>query len=77
METFWTPNDEQLLGLANGYHDDPRFRANFDKIDPNLAGFIREAVKAYVKKGHRFLGLHRFFFRNMKRTLGSLGGADK
>lgn len=50
METFWTPNDEQLLGLANGYHDDPRFKANFDKIDPNLARFIREAVKAYVKK---------------------------
>jgi DNA-binding transcriptional MerR regulator len=50
MDYFWTPNEEQLLGLANGYNDDPRFKANFDKIDPNLAAFVREAVKAYLKK---------------------------
>jgi len=50
MDYFWTPNEEQLLGLANGYNDDPRFKARFDKIDPNLAAFVREAVKAYLKK---------------------------
>jgi MerR family transcriptional regulator, thiopeptide resistance regulator len=50
MDYFWTPNEEQLLGLANGYNDDQRFMASFDKIDPNLAAFIREAVKAYLKK---------------------------
>jgi DNA-binding transcriptional MerR regulator len=50
MDYFWTPNKEQLLGLANGYNDDPRFKASFDKIDPNLAAFIREAVKVYIKK---------------------------
>lgn len=50
MEYFWTPNDTQLLGLADGYNDDPRFKANFDKIDPNLAEFMREAVKVYVTK---------------------------
>ncbi len=49
IEYFWVPNDEQLLGLAEGYNTDPRFKANFDKIDPGLAGFMREAVKAYVK----------------------------
>jgi DNA-binding transcriptional MerR regulator len=48
MEYFWSPNDEQLLGLADLYNDDQRFKANFDKIDPNLAGFVREAVKVYV-----------------------------
>ena len=50
MEYFWVPNEAQLLGLADGYNDDPRFKANFDKIHPDLAAFIREAVKAYVKK---------------------------
>ena len=50
IEYFWIPKDEQLLGLANSYNDDPRFKANFDKIHPKLAGFILEAVKVYVAK---------------------------
>ena len=49
MQNFWSPNDEQLVGLANGYSEDARFRVNFDKIHPKLAGFMREAVKAYVQ----------------------------
>ncbi len=48
IENFWTPTDQQLLGLADVYNDDPRFKANFDKIHPQLAGFIREAVRAYL-----------------------------
>ena len=48
IEYFWIPNDDQLLGLANGYNDDPRFKANFDKIHPQFAEFMREAVKVYV-----------------------------
>lgn len=48
MEYFWIPDLDQLLALANGYNDDPRFRANFDKMHPQLAEFIREAVKVYV-----------------------------
>ena len=50
MDYFWTPNLEQLLGLANGYNDDPRFKANFDKMNPKLAEFMLEAVKVYVAK---------------------------
>jgi DNA-binding transcriptional MerR regulator len=50
MQNFWSPNDEQLLGLADLYNDDPRFKANYDKVDPKLAGFMREAVKVYVKR---------------------------
>ena len=46
---FWVPNETQLVGLAEGYNDDPRFKANFDKIHPELAAFIREAVRVYVK----------------------------
>ena len=49
MDYFWTPNLEQLLGLADLYNDDPRFRANYDKVDPRLAPFMREAVNIYVK----------------------------
>jgi DNA-binding transcriptional MerR regulator len=48
LEYFWTPNDEQLLGLANLYNDDPRFKANFDKVDPGLAEFMRAAVEVYI-----------------------------
>ena len=49
MGYFWTPNDEQLLGLANMYNDDPRFKANFDNAHPHLAAFMRSAVKVYVE----------------------------
>lgn len=49
LDYFWTPNLGQLLELANGYQDDPRFKANFDKMDPNLAGFMSEAVRVYVE----------------------------
>jgi hypothetical protein len=48
LEYFWTPNLDQLLALANGYNDEPRFKANFDKMHPGLAEFMREAVSVYV-----------------------------
>lgn len=49
IEYFWTPNLDQLLGLAEVYNADPRFKANFDKVDPRLAAFMKEAVKIYVE----------------------------
>ena len=49
LQHFWSPNDEQLLGLVDVYNDDPRFRANYDKFAPGLSEFMREAVRAYVK----------------------------
>ena len=49
MDYFWTPKLDQLLALANGYNDDPRFKANFDKMHPQLAEFMREAVMVYVE----------------------------
>ena len=50
MDYFWTPSLDKLLGLANGYNDDPRFKAYFDKMHPQLAEFMREAVKVYVER---------------------------
>jgi DNA-binding transcriptional MerR regulator len=49
MNYFWTPDITQLPGLADLYNDDPRFKKNFDKIHLDLASFVREAVKIYVK----------------------------
>jgi DNA-binding transcriptional MerR regulator len=51
MQYFWSPNDEQLLALAKGYNDDPRFLANFEAMKPGLAAFMREAVEVYVNSG--------------------------
>ncbi len=48
MDYFWTPNLEQLLALASGYNDDPKFKASFDKMHPQLASFMLEAVTVYV-----------------------------
>ena len=53
LEYFWTPKLDQLLALANGYNDDPRFKANFDKMHPQLAEFMREAVKRLCGKSKR------------------------
>ena len=50
LDYFWTPDLDQLHGLAELYIADARFKANFDKIDPRLAAFMREAVEAYVKR---------------------------
>ncbi len=50
IEYFWNPNDDQLLGLADLYNDDPRFKQNFDKFDPRLTEFMREAVAIYVQR---------------------------
>ena len=50
MDYFWTPDPEQLIGLSELYNSDARFKANFDKIDPRLAEFMREAVKIYVNR---------------------------
>jgi DNA-binding transcriptional MerR regulator len=48
MLYFWSPTDEQLVALADGYNDDPRFRANFEAMQPGLAAFMGAAVREYV-----------------------------
>ncbi|MFI9239127.1 MerR family transcriptional regulator [Streptomyces sp. NPDC053079] len=45
---FWTPNADAYKGLGQTYVDDPRFRANFDKIADGLAGYQRDAMVAYA-----------------------------
>jgi len=48
MDYFWTPNEAQLLGLAEGDNTDPRFKANFDRMHPELAAFVLAAVKVHL-----------------------------
>ena len=49
MDYFWTPSLDQLLGLASMYGQSPDFKANFDAMHPDLADFMKEAVKVYVE----------------------------
>jgi DNA-binding transcriptional MerR regulator len=48
MQSFWSPTDEQLLGLADLYNGDERFRANYENLAPGLAAFMRTAIQNYV-----------------------------
>jgi MerR family transcriptional regulator, thiopeptide resistance regulator len=49
MRYFYEPTPEILLGLSQGYVEDPEFNATFQRIHPELAGFMREAVKIYCQ----------------------------
>jgi DNA-binding transcriptional MerR regulator len=49
LRYFYEPPTEVLLGLGDMYNDHPDFRANFDRITPELAPFMREAIMVYVK----------------------------
>ena len=50
LSYFWTPKIDQLQGLADTYHLDARFKANFDAFHPDLAVFMGQAVKVYVRR---------------------------
>lgn len=50
MSNFWTPSLDQLVPLAESYGADPRFKVNFDAMHPELAAFMGEAVRIYVKR---------------------------
>jgi DNA-binding transcriptional MerR regulator len=49
LRYFYEPTTEILLGLADGYNDDPRFAAFFERIHPDLADFMRQAIKIYCE----------------------------
>ena len=48
VSRYWTPNRESYTGLGELYVQDPRFRSNYDKTDPRLAEFMRDAIAAYA-----------------------------
>lgn len=50
LRYFYEPPVEVLRGLGDLYNDHPEFRANFDRMDPRLAPFMREAIQIYVER---------------------------
>lgn len=54
LSFFWnryTP--EAHAGLARMYESDPRFTAYYDKMQPGLAAFLKEAVLVYTEREKR------------------------
>lgn len=50
---YWTPEmmtDEAHIGLVEGYSQDERFTAYYEKIAPGCAGFFAQAIRAYYGK---------------------------
>jgi DNA-binding transcriptional MerR regulator len=50
LRNFYEPTKEILLGLGDLYNDDPDFNATFVRMHPDLAPFVREAIKHYCQK---------------------------
>jgi hypothetical protein len=50
LRYFYEPTTEILLGLAEAYNTDPEFSAFFQRIHPDLAAFIRQAVQIYCQE---------------------------
>lgn len=44
---FYEPTTEILLGLAQGYEEDPAFAAFYEKLHPNMPHFLRQAIEHY------------------------------
>jgi hypothetical protein len=55
LRYFYEPSDEMLLGLADMYNDDPAFAATFQRLHPDLASFMRQAIQHFCaeKAAHR------------------------
>ena len=51
LRTFYEPSAELYLGLATMYTEDARFRAYFEKFDPALPEFMRDAMEFFVAEG--------------------------
>lgn len=49
VATFWEPDAEAYRNLGQMYVDDERFRANYEKIDPGLAEYQRDAMAVYAR----------------------------
>ena len=47
LRYFYEPSTETLLGLADGYNEDPEFAATFQRMHPDLAHFMRQAIQIY------------------------------
>ncbi len=49
LRYFYEPTSEILLGLADLYNEDPEYSATFQRIHPELAAFMRQAINVYCQ----------------------------
>ncbi len=49
MRYFYEPNWATLRGLGELYVTDPRFRANFEQMHPDLPDFLNAAIQIYTE----------------------------
>ena len=49
IENFYPCSAEVFQGLGQLYTDNPEFRANYDKVRPGLADFMRDAMAYYAE----------------------------
>jgi DNA-binding transcriptional MerR regulator len=49
MRYFYEPTWAILRGLGQGYANDPQFRANFEKMHPDLPDFLQAAIEIYTE----------------------------
>ena len=49
IENFYPCSAEVFQGLGQLYTDNPEFRANYDKVRPGLADFMRDAMAYYAQ----------------------------
>lgn len=47
LRYFYEPTTEILLGLAQGYEEDPDFAAFYEKLHPDMPHFLRQAIEHY------------------------------
>jgi DNA-binding transcriptional MerR regulator len=49
LRNFYEPTTAVLRGLGQAYSQDPRFRATFTKMHPDLPEFLTAAIEAYCR----------------------------
>ena len=49
IENFYPCSAEVFTGLGQLYAENPEFRANYDKVRPGLADFMRDAMAYYAE----------------------------
>jgi hypothetical protein len=50
LRNFYEPDASVLRGLGEAYVAEPGFNAFFNRIDPRLAAFMREAIEVYCDR---------------------------
>ena len=50
VNLFWDCGDDAFRGLGDLYVNDPKFRATFERMAPEMPEFLRQAIHAYCDR---------------------------